>query len=120
MKLEKWDTVGQKRYRTIIEFFYNDTSVIILVSNFTIITSFITEIKSYWPKEIKKYFELLHYCFGQINLIIIDEKEAKHLLKKQCDIQKNLNSTARHILQSTSLDRKEQLINTNLQTAFDV
>ena len=51
MKLQIWDTAGQERYRSIINNYYNNCTVAILVYDITNRDSF-EKIQSYWYNEI--------------------------------------------------------------------
>ena len=87
LKLEIWDTAGQKRYRALTKMFYKDANAIILVYDITRKKSF-EEIQTYWFGLIKQD------CKKDIILAIaannsdlnekeeVDEEEARNFADK--------------------------------------
>ena len=53
IKFQIWDTAGQERFRSLAKIFYQNASVVMLVYDITIRSTF-EQIKEYWIKEIKE------------------------------------------------------------------
>ena len=53
IKFQIWDTAGQERFRSLAKIFYQNASVVMLVYDIIIRSTF-EQIKEYWIKEIKE------------------------------------------------------------------
>ena len=67
IKLQIWDTCGQEVYRSLIEIFYKNTSLVILIYAINDIYSF-KEIENWWIKEVRAQ------CSPDVKLFLVGNK----------------------------------------------